>query len=410
VRANLALVLLALTAHLTYFALVREHTAPDTVDYAAAAQSLRQGRGFTHDGVPQTRRTPGYPAFVAACEAAGLGFRGMALLQHLLAAAMTSALFVAARRMSGNHFVAVVAAGLFAIDLPTIVHANLILSETLFALLLFVVFVLAWRIGEGVPRPMRNGAVAGLILGLAVLVRPVAIAFFIPLAIYFAWTRRHAAIPLFVASALLFPALWTLRNFHATGVATLSSIAGDSILFYRAAGVLAIDEPGDFGKNLHRHAAELRARTDPPDARTLPHAKLAQLRARAGSRIVWQHPAAWAKLTARGITATLLGGGADAVSRLTGLTPRTATWLLLVTTAAALSFAIAGQTWLLRTNRRLGVLVLITVAYFVVLPAGAESYSRFRVPVVSMYAIAVAAGIECTRRLALTAVRASRSK
>ncbi|HEX8411956.1 MAG TPA: hypothetical protein VF883_24115 [Thermoanaerobaculia bacterium] len=46
-----------------------------------------------------------------------------------------------------------------------------------------------------------------------------------------------------------------------------------------------------------------------------------------------------------------------------------------------------------------GVLVLITMIYFVLLPGGAESYSRFRVPVVPMYAIAGAAGAEALIRL-----------
>jgi len=70
---------------------------------------------------------------------------------------------------------------------------------------------------------------------------------------------------------------------------------------------------------------------------------------------------------------------------------------LLVYTGGTLLLAIIGQIWLLQTNRSLGVLVLITIGYFIASTAGALSYSRFRVPVVPMYAMSIAAGVHVLR-------------
>lgn len=375
--AVVLVLLLALAAHLTYFALDRDHRARDSAAYVQTAESLLAGRGFTRDGVIETRRTPGYPLAIAAFRAAGIGDRGLALAQHLAAALMAAALVLVARRLTGNALIALIAAALVAGDLPTIVHANKILTETAFTLLLLAVFVLAWRIGEGARRPLLEGAIAGLLIGAAALVRPIAVAFFVPLALYFAWTRRRGVIPLFVVCALFLPSMWTVRNYRATGVATLSSISADSMLFFKAAGALAIEDSGDFATNLRRHQAALRMAADDETRRS--HSPLDRTRARMGREIVLQHPLAFAKVTARGVAATLLGGGAG---RLT-----------LLYTAPALLFAIVGLLYLLKTNTRLGVLVLITLAYFVLLSAGAESYSRFRVPVVPFYSVAIATGV-----------------
>jgi len=112
---------------------------------------------------------------------------------------------------------------------------------------------------------------------------------------------------------------------------------------------------------------------------------------------VLTHPFAFAKLFLRGIAINLLGGSADALTRITALSRSAANQLLLIYTGVALVLAVIGQVWLLKTDRRLGVLILMTIGYFIVFTAGALSYSRFRVPVVPMYAIAIGAGVHALR-------------
>lgn len=403
-RNALLIFCVALAAHLLYFVLDRGHIAPDTRKYVLPAESMIAGHGFARSGVPETQRTPGYSVVLAALMGLGLGLRQIALLQHLAAAAVAAALFLVARGMTGDNFVATVAGLITAIDFPTIVHANKILTETMFTSMALLLFMLVWRIGERRGSAVWQAAGAGLWLGAMTLVRPVTILFFIPLAAYLLWVRRDLAgriVPLFVVSALLFPAAWIIRNHRLTGVATISTNSSVLLLDCHAAGVLAIDDEGDFLANVERRMLELRriadarvrARLGISDLAHLPYIRRAAIDAELGREIVLAHPIAFARLFLWGIAANLLGGSADAFSRVTGLSYSSAARFLLPFNAVALLLAVTGLVRLLRTNRRLGVLILITIGYFIVFTAGALSYSRFRVPVVPMYSIAMAMGV-----------------
>ena len=55
----------------------------------------------------------------------------------------------------------------------------------------------------------------------------------------------------------MLPAFWIARNARETGVATLSSLAGINLLHFRAAGTLAIRDPGGIDANLIRRRDEL---------------------------------------------------------------------------------------------------------------------------------------------------------
>ena len=67
-------------------------------------------------------------------------------------------------------------------------------------------------------------------------------------------------------------------------------------------------------------------------------------------------------------------------------------------TAALFVFALIGAIALRRDD--LGLLIILTVAYFLLISAGGESESRFRVPVMPQYVIAAAVGVDAVRRAA----------
>jgi len=402
-KGAIAVLLLALATHVGYFVLDRNHEARDSAVYLLNADSLAAGRGFTRAGVVETRRTPGYPLLLMPFRAAGVGIRPIALAQHLAAAALAAGFVIIVRRMTGDLRTSVIAGGMLAIDLPTIHHANKILTETAFTIVLVIVFVLVWRIAEHIGRPLLQGAIAGLLLGAAVLIRPICMAFFVPVALYLFWTRRDVAmrlVALFVACALLLPGLWTLRNDRETGVPIVSSVASYELLFYRGAGVLAVDQPGDFQTNVVRQQSNLRNELDAclrrefgvNDVSKLTDAQRDICQRRMARAILLGHPLAYAKVMSRGIAVTLLAGGREAVREIVGLRP----WLeraLVVYTSICLIFAAIGVVVLFRMDRKLAVLVVITIGYFIVAGAGPESYSRYRVPVIPMYSLAVAVGI-----------------
>lgn len=404
VRAVVVVFLLALALHVAYFALDGNSIANDTRKYVLPAESLLAGHGYARDGQPETERTPGYPLVLAALRGMGLDLRQIALLQHIASAAAAAALVLIARWMTGNTFIGIVSGVVTAIDLPTIYHANMILTETLCAILGLALFALIWRIARG----SGQAAAAGLLLGAITLVRPVAMLFFIPLALYLAWMRRDAArriVPLFVICALLLPAAWFIRNDLVSGVPTLSTNEAVLMLYFHAAGTLAIGDAGDFTENLERRQKELRVLADARvrsemgirDVNAIPYVQRAASDFRLGREIVLAHPFAFTRLFVRGVAINFLGGSAEALTRITTLTRSAANKLLLAYTGVAFVLAIIGQLWLLRTNRPLGVLILITVGYFIAFTAGALAYSRFRVPVVPMYAMAIAAGVHVLR-------------
>jgi len=413
---NAAIVfVVALLLHVAYFVCDGNSLARDSPKYVIPAENVIAGHGYTRGGVVETERTPGYPLVLIALRAIGLTLREIALLQHIACALAAAALVLIARSMTGNELVAVVSGIVTAIDLPAIYHANLILTETTCMLLALALFMMVWRIARGAGRPIA----AGLLLGAMVLVRPVAMLLFIPLALFLGWTRRDAArrvVPLFVAGALLLPAIWLARNFYVSGVPTLSTNSAVLLLDFHAAGALAVGDPGDFETNFVRRQRELRQLADAraraafgvSDVRSIPYVKRAAIDTRLGREVVLAHPFAFARLFCRGVAADLLGGGLEALTRVTTLSRVTAGRLLLVYTSVALLLAIIGEAWLLRNQRTLGVLILIFVGYFVAFTAGALSYSRFRVPVLPMYAIAVAAGVNsCSRGLGIRRYRAA---
>src|ERR1051325_6080162 len=206
VRDAVLIAFVALAANFAYLYFSNgDFFFPDSFTYMTPARNLRHGLGFaTAPGVPETMRTPGYPLFLLPFLSS---MTAVVAVQHLLNAALAAAIYFFARRRL-SRFAAIVAALVFALDVPTIHYANKVLSETLFTVLLFALFVLAAR-----------GKPSGLLSGVLVLVRPVAI-------LYFAVLLRRRRIIAFSIAALVLPLLWAARNAYRTGVFTVSSIAG----------------------------------------------------------------------------------------------------------------------------------------------------------------------------------------
>ncbi|HEV7921945.1 MAG TPA: hypothetical protein VGR02_14240 [Thermoanaerobaculia bacterium] len=389
-RATRDAILIAIVALIANFAYLHfsngDFFFPDSFTYLAPARNLRHGLGFvTEPGVAETMRTPGYPLFL-------LPFTNMTALvavQHLLNVGLAVAIYFFTRRRL-SRFAAVIAALIFALDVPTIHYANKVLSETLFTVLLFGLFVLAAR-----------GRASGLLSGALVLIRPVAI-------LYFAVLLRRRRIIAFSIAALALPLLWAARNGYRTGVFTVSSIAGVNWLEYRAAGALAMEDQGeDFQADLRTHQKELEdeAEDEIDDrlhvaAEDLPHAVMAREYGRIGRRVALQHPAALAALTARGILIDLLDSDWEALEVVSPLHPSLLELAFNALQAALLVLAAIGILMLWRSDRELALLLLLTIVYFVVMTAGAESEARFRVPVIPQLAIAAAAGVDALRRLA----------
>ena len=399
---DLALVVaVAAAANFVYFACSGgDYFYPDSATYLGPAKMLLSGHGFaSKPGLPDVFRTPGYPLLLALFGARAVP---VVVLQHLFNVALAAAIYLFALRR--GRFVAIAAALLFALDPPSIHYANKVLTETLFTALLFVAFVMAGR------RPLVHGLLAGFL----VLTRPVAIVYFAVVAIVFALTRvPRRTIALFTAAALVLPLAWAVRNKIEGGGFTVSVVGANNLLMYRAAGVLAILDEGDFEKDLADEQRDLLEETHDviqqkehvAAAEDLSEGVRAPYYSAMARRVIVQHPIAFMLLTLRGLLVNIFDSDWDAIMIVSRVDSRTIELALDAFVAIVFALAVAGVVVLWRGDRPLALLLAGTVAYFLLISAGGEAEARFRVPVVPEIAIAAAVGLDAVRRAAAPAPR-----
>jgi hypothetical protein len=379
----------------------------DSSFYTTQAEALvAHGASLDATGQPETRYTPGYPAFLAAFLAAGLGYAGAIVAQHVLWVCIVAAAVWLVLRAGGSQAAAVAAGVIAALDLPGVQSSISVLSETLAAATLIGAVCctfLAMRANR-LSSAARWCVLAGALAGATALVRPIAIALglALALAIIVGADRRWriAAAATLVAVFAVLPVFWTLRNARETGVATLSSLAGINLLHFRAAATLAVRDPGGIDANLirHRDALEARACRDLEAEYGRPCASISWAeRSKTYSAvavpIILGDPIASAQQAARALGMIVLGGGANLLSEVTGMSERTARLVCLAYTAPLALLALIGIPYWWRRDRAFASLLLLVLAYMLGMALGAEAYSRFRVPVIALYGIVCAGGV-----------------
>ena len=159
------------------------HRLPDSELYVAYAETIAEGREYAlgkHGAAIAAKRTPGYPAFVAAAWAVGgRGDAAVVRLQWLLGT-LTAALVGLFGHLLHRSAPAVVPAGtgwwsalLVALAPYAVVMDGYLLTESLFSTLLAATLCVGWSAAEA--RDMRRRWLlvgAGALAGAAVMVRP----------------------------------------------------------------------------------------------------------------------------------------------------------------------------------------------------------------------------------------------
>ena len=147
------------------------------------------------------------------------------------------------------------AESLLGLDIPSIANGNLVLSDTLFALIITVA-VLIQLIGlRG--HDLDGWSVAcllsaGLLIGIAALVRPIGQVLIVEAAIPFFLCHRASTKKRIVSMCLalclssLVVVGWSYRNYEQRGVWTFSSVGAVNLYAFNAAGVLAYESGRGF--------------------------------------------------------------------------------------------------------------------------------------------------------------------
>jgi len=402
------LILIAALASLTgllYFAHFHDLYTDDSPGYILPAANLLAGHGFYDaQGHPDTLRTPGYPLVILPFLWAHLDLKYLVLFQHLLRVLIIVATTAFAFQLSRSRRQATLVGVLLSLDLPFLRSANNVMTEVIFTMALAIALILLWKESSESFEPLVSVVAAGLICGATVLIRPVSILLFVPVMIYLVLvhkSRKWSAALAFCIAFICLPLAWAARNEVRANYFGVSSISGYSMLQYRAAGVLAINDRGDFYANLDKRQVELEAQAC-QELKKLRGADCAQMSDPAksayysqfGRRIVSRHPLAYIKLALRGFGMMMLAGSPASLSGMTGLSFGVAAKVLLLYTVPCLVFAAVGL-WQYRSrNRAFFWLAGLVIAYFVVVSSGAETFARFRIPILPLYSILIAQGLD----------------
>mgnify|MGYP001381495133 CR=1 FL=1 len=258
--------LLALSVRMIPVALVADRPwrmiAGDSGDYLRMGENILAGRGFTiavePPYLPNAARTPVYPLFLAGIRAmAGPGLLWIALAQALCGALTAVLVWSLARMADPRPRVALVAALLYVFLPVALAYGALVMTETLFTLLIVGALWLTFR-GAGALSSrsrLRWAAAAGLAGGAAVLCRPIAVGLPFLLAAALAVAPRVASahrgssrpavradLPsslTCLAAAVLICLPWIARNHAVTGRPVVSTIGAYNLLAYGAAPLKA---------------------------------------------------------------------------------------------------------------------------------------------------------------------------
>lgn len=206
--------------------------AGDAPGYDRIARNVLDGRGFVLYAQPSAQRTPGYPLFVAAIYALGGGHTTVTIVQAFLDGGSLLLLGPIGTSLGVAPAGIVAAAALAAVFPPLVQQPAVLMSESLFQLLLLAALAVTLQV-----KGIRTALLAGALWGLTVLVRP-APAFFVPIIGVLVAARWHwrnwAAGAALVAVFALTSAPWIIRNQRVIGAPVFSTFGWQDVYVYNS--------------------------------------------------------------------------------------------------------------------------------------------------------------------------------
>ena len=266
--------------------------ANNSEGYMQLALGLSRGCGFAawlgdKCASPEISRTPGYPLFLWMLPS----WRAALFAQAVMSSAVCLLVGMFSFRRWGAG-AGLLAAILLAVDMPTIVYSNKIMTEVLFTALCSSGFFaeLAALKREALDRGFwLLVLLAAVLIACSILVRPIGEVLLLLVAIpplvvrRENWLRRAVVAVALVSVSLLVIVVWSQRNWQRTGIRTFSTVGAFNLYNFRAAGVVAYAS----GRGL----VDVWSNWE--------HVKLGDMSSRA-IRIMLAHPLATTYMTGRG--------------------------------------------------------------------------------------------------------------
>jgi 4-amino-4-deoxy-L-arabinose transferase-like glycosyltransferase len=406
---------------------------PDSESYLTPAVALARHGTLSSAAepplVPDTRRTPGYPFFLALFSLGGeTKVSAASWVQAGLGALTAGLVYILGVLLWGNSFAALAAGLGIAIDFVVIVHTGFILTETVFLFVLTAAFLsLAKAFLQG-PSARRWIFLAGLGLSTASLVRPVSLYYYLIAAGLLAWgwwkqkrSGCFAGLALFLAAALLPLMGWMVRNRIQTGAFTFSSSQGLNISVVRAALVKMHLTHKSYDEALAELQNEFR-QAHPHGFATASEEISAQTAW--SMRFIFSHSEVYLKLLARETVHLLAGNSMKSAAWLLLKDPRhdpfvirvhpkestraqaqsfmsehpglgAAMVVYLIFLGAVYSLALAGFTAAWRERGAATAAFALSLAFYIVaVTVGAGAHARYRIPAMPSIFLLAGFGLE----------------
>lgn len=290
---------------------------PDSYGYDNSAKALLETKRYSvsplKPDIPEVIRTPGYPLFIAGIYFL-FGKRHFPVIfaQILLSIATAFILYQMARRIWGSRDISTVCLLLFALDVNSFYHSQLLITETVFAFIIQlwifwgVVLIQEERLDLG------RSFLYGLMLAVGTMIRPISYyLFFLTLFLFliiwrskqFSYKRISSASLMMVLPFLVIVGGWQLRNYYKTGSAELSFIKHINVLFYRGAGIIARADKISFEK------AQQKLTESFPEKSSMPTKDYYDKMMSRGMKIILSHPFLAVKDQMKGAVNMLMGPG-----------------------------------------------------------------------------------------------------
>jgi 4-amino-4-deoxy-L-arabinose transferase-like glycosyltransferase len=299
----------------------------DAIDYHRRALSAFSSTGFfPPDPHVDPTRPPLYPLFIALSYRLGGPHVWIPLLLQSVLSVLICLLLYRIVRDSGHPKAALFAALAFALDPLIVMISNQLLSETLFLFfLLLALGSLQAALRRGLEPGSRWSLVAsGVCFGLATLTRPAGLVIPVVTAVIFFIVRpRPFRIPvaatLVLAVAFMASILpWMLRNRATYGVASVSVIHEDSLLYY----IVGFEEVARTGASIDDvtrrllHEVDLRVRAAGLDPDSLNDFRRSTYTREVALSYIRKSPAVYAVRFVRGSVFSLLNLATSEYARL----------------------------------------------------------------------------------------------
>ncbi|HCA83016.1 MAG TPA: hypothetical protein DEP18_04455, partial [Flavobacteriales bacterium] len=216
------------------------HMLHDSYGYASI------GENFFEHGVwsqseeapfyPDVFRTPVYPLLIGSIVQLGGDLLALMLVQILISLLTLYFILRAVDLLSnGNTKVMLIIGWLYALDVPSIVMGNLVMTENVFAMLIVIAcYFLFLPLRHKSTKNSLSFFYAGIFLGLAILTRPVALYLPVLLIPFLLWKFRMQALWL-VVPVMLLTGSWYARNYAVHRQVFYSEIGNFNLLYFQAA-------------------------------------------------------------------------------------------------------------------------------------------------------------------------------